>query len=61
MNKVKNHLRLTFSTYNFAKLLLSQVVETVIACRGAGIIHRDIKVGDNFFSSRFVAKVGECG
>ena len=45
----------------FAKLLLSQVVETVIACRGAGIIHRDIKVGDNFFSSRFVAKVGECG
>ena len=45
----------------FAKLLFSQVVETVIACRGAGIIHRDIKVGDNFFSSRFVAKVGECG
>ena len=42
----------------FAKLLLSQVVETVIACRGAGIIHRDIKVGDNFFHQGLWQKWG---
>ena len=30
--------------YHFSHFCFCQVVETVIACRGAGIIHRDIKV-----------------
>ena len=30
--------------FHFSHFCVCQVVETVIACRGAGIIHRDIKV-----------------
>ena len=43
--------RFHFSVYKISSqpncifIYLSQVVETVIACRGAGVIHRDIKVG----------------